>query len=143
MNLYIELTLIFLPVLLYGAYLLIQAERRRQERLSQRKAKRAHDDSVRKDYQDLMIELDNGRETTTHLLKDASVTFSHRFSADSLQTPYILYSVDKGTPKGDDVIHVTVGKDDTREIPTIEAENADCELSDVWVNAIEGLEIEE
>lgn len=100
--------------LFYGAHLLIQAERRRKVAIAQRKTKRAHDEAVRKEYQDLMIELDNGRETTTHLIKNTNVTFSYRFSTN----------------------------DDTREIPTIEAENADSELSDVWVTAIEGLEIE-
>lgn len=129
MTTYLPFLCVFLPVLLYGAYLLIQAERRRQERLSQRKAKRAHDEAVRQD---------NGFYRSFRGNPDYKKPI-HFYSGGIPVT----ISSDKGTPKGDDVIHVTVGKDDTREIPTIEAENADSELSDIWVNAIEGLEIEE
>lgn len=106
MNPYIELTLIFLPVLLYGAYLLIQAERRRKAAIAQRKAKRAHDEAVRKNY---------GYYNRASFVSHTKTTYLH---------PYECLN------------------DDTREIPTIETENADSELSDVWVNAIEGLEIE-
>lgn len=107
MTTYLPILCVFLPVLLYGAYLLIQAERRRQERIAQRKAKRAHDDSVRRDY---------GYYNRASFMPITRSIYLH---------PYECLN------------------DDTREIPTIEAENTEHELSDVWVNAIEGLEIEE
>lgn len=106
MTAYLPILCVFLPTLLYGAYLLTQAERRRQERLAQRKAKRAHDDSVRQDY---------GYYNRASFVSHTKTTYLH---------PYECLN------------------EETREIPTIEAENADSELSDVWVNAIEGLEIE-
>lgn len=103
---YLPISCIFLPVFIYGAYLLIQAEGRRRERIAQRKAKRAHDEAVRKDY---------GYYNRASFVSHTKTTYLH---------PYECLN------------------DDTRPIPTIETENTNCELSDVWVNAIEGLEIE-
>lgn len=106
MTTYLPILCVFLPVLLYGAYLLMQAERR-QERIAQRKAKRAHDDSVRKDY--------GYYNRASFMPMMRPLPYLH---------PYECLN------------------DDTRPIPTIDAENADMPLSDVWLNAIEGLEIE-
>lgn len=103
---YLATLCLFLPMLAYGAYLLIQAERRRNAAIAQRKAKRAHDDAVRKDY-----------------------GYYNRASFIPITRPVYLHPYE-------------CLNDDTRPIPTIEAENADSELSDIWVNAIEGLEIE-
>lgn len=107
MTTYLPFLCVFLPTLLYGAYLLIQAEGRRKAAIAQRKAKRAHDDSVRKDY---------GYYNRASFVSHTKTTYLH---------PYECLN------------------DDTRPILTIEAENADAPLSDVWVNAIEGLEIGE
>lgn len=106
MNIYLPLLCVVLLTIQFAVYAALQAERRRQERLAQRKTKRAHDDSVRKDY---------GYYNRASFVSRTKTTYLH---------PYECLN------------------DDTRPIPTIEAENSDCELSDVWVDAIEGLEIE-
>lgn len=105
-------------------------EQRRKASLALRRVELWRDDNVRK-HNELMLELSVSRDENKRLIKDMNAALGFE-TDDDLST---------GGAAASCTLQY-ISKDDTREIPTIEAENADSELSDVWVNAIEELELE-